>query len=248
MKNYLHLIRRFIYIALGTIDNMFGRTNPRVILCYHSVERDGWIFSVTLESLEAHMRYMLSHYTPVRLADITKNSKNTFAITFDDGYKNIYSTKKMFKKLGIRPTVFAISDTKQVNRKVLEANLPLLSSVQLQKLKKSGWDIGSHSKTHELLDTLDTKSLREQLYPTTKSFSYPKGRYSKRVVAAVKRAGYKIGVSMDDRLIDEKSDMLTLPRIGVNNTHSLSEFAVLASPSVVAFRANAKSIARLFRI
>lgn len=242
MKNMLYqiptFIRRFCYIVLGGLDTILKRKNFLVILCYHSISEDGWAYSVSPKNLEAQMRYMLTQYSPIILAEVLTEGlkKPSFAVTFDDGYENIYETRSLFSKLGIRPTVFALTDPTHVNRKILRTKLPLLPPAKLHSLKQFGWEIGSHGKTHEILDTIDSKSLDEQIAAPMQSFSYPKGRYSKKVVEAVRRAGYTIGVSMDDHLITKHSNPLTLPRVGVANSHSLTEFKVLASPSVVAFR------------
>lgn len=270
MNTYVYqlgsFVRRSVYIALSWIDKIMNRKNQLVILCYHSISNDAWPYSVTPKNLKAQMRYMKQLYNPITMSDVCayvegklELDRPSFVVTFDDGYENIYTTKSLFSKLNIQPTVFAISDRKYVNRKVLGTNLRLLSESQLRALKDSGWDIGSHSSRHEVLDSLPAKAMREQIIGSKKqlkkilnnpihSFSYPKGRYSEKVIETVRHAGFTVGLSMDDGLITHESNRFTIPRIGVNNSHTTAEFATLGSPSVVAFRGLAKSFVRKLNI
>ena len=49
----------------------------------------------------------------------------------------------------------------------------------------------------------------------------PKGVYSKKVINAVKKAGYSYAFSMDDDLITFRTHPLAIPRIGIDGSLSL---------------------------
>jgi len=51
-----------------------------------------------------------------------------------------------------------------------------------------------------------------------------------------------VGLTMDDGIIKSNSDALVLPRIGVDRTHSFSEFTNAFSPSVVRLRRVIKKV------
>ncbi len=247
------VVRSGIYRSLATWDKVWGNQNPLAIYCYHSIG-DDWRFSVRQSELKKQLFYLAGQGTPVTLSDVEaylqgrkELPRPAFAITFDDGYADIFESKHLFRRLGIRPTVFVLSDRKAANRNILATEKPLLEPVQIKSLRKSGWYIGSHSATHSVLTNLNKDRLRHEITDSKRKlqrmigapvrfFSYPKGKYSNSVIETVNRAGYTIAVSMDDGLIGRDTSRVHVPRIGVDQTHSFSEFTTLASPSVVAFR------------
>ena len=116
---------------------------------------------------------------------------------------------------------------------------------EIQNLKKSGWTIGSHSKTHADFFALSKEQIQQEIIGSKKElektlkskikyFAYPKGRYTEEVLKTVKKAGYRLALSMDSDRIDKKTSRYTVPRVGVDRTHSLNEFRMLFIPSVVA--------------
>lgn len=242
------IIRRLIYISLATIDRVLGKTNPIVILCYHSIANDNWHFSVSPEKFKKQILYMLAHYKPVSLSDVMNHlngqknlNKFSFVITFDDGYKNIISIKKFLSQLSIKPTVFILGAPKnKINWESLGKKSKLLSKNDIEDLKKSDWEIGYHGSTHTLLTKLDG-DLKQELVSPYKYFAYPKGRYSNKIISRLKKMDYKLAMTMDDSIISTKTNIYKIPRIGVDRTHSYLEFKTLASPSVVKFRSLIKS-------
>lgn len=235
-------------------DQLLGRKNKIVVLCYHTVSDSNWVFDTELKDLEKQMKYMLTKYKPISMSDLLLflNGKKvidtpSFVVNFDDGYKSIMKSRSMFFKFNIKPIVFLIANKKRVDRKELNNKNELLGRNDIKLLRKSGWEIGGHSMTHRLLDNCNNPEL---LYEVEKSkavlekstkhkidyFSYPQGAYSNRVLKQVEGAGYKLAVSMDDDLINSKTNRFVVPRIGVNATLSFAEFKYSISPSVVWFR------------
>lgn len=247
--------RRSIYVTIGKVSRLLHLPEPPVhILCYHSISSDGWDFSVSKEVFKKQIQYLSSKYDFVSLKDIEQYvlgkkefQKPSVAITFDDGYKDILSVVPFLYSLGIQPTVFVITDRGRENKKELGTDRKFLNTTDLKKLIKNGWEVGSHTRTHPDMDTLKRTQIKDEIVNSKKelekllnhkvnSIAFPKGRYNKYALKMVKDAGYKMCMTMNDGIIDHNSDLLQLPRIGVDGTHSFSEFKVLASPLAIRFR------------
>ncbi|MDQ5893846.1 MAG: Polysaccharide deacetylase family protein [Actinomycetota bacterium] len=77
-----------------------------------------------------------------------------------------------------------------------------LSSEQVLKMARAGWEIASHTINHFDLTTLDPASLEQELAGSKQqledelgieivNFCYPAGQYNDTVIEAVKAAGYR---------------------------------------------------------
>lgn len=247
------VVRSAVYQGLASWDRFTGRENPLAIYCYHSVS-DDWFNGVHPAELRKQLFHLAGRATPVTLSEVESYlfgrkqlPRPAFAITFDDGYADIYDTKQLFRRLGIRPTVFVVSDRNAVNRNILGTDKELLTPEQIRQLRKSGWFIGSHSATHSVLTNLNRERLRREITLSKRKlermigapvrfFAYPRGMYSQSVIDTVNRSGYTLAVSMDEGLIGKDTSRVHVPRISVDKSHSFSEFTTLASPSVVMFR------------
>lgn len=257
--NQFTKLRRAIYIVLGRFDEIVNRKNGFVVLAYHSIDDSGWRFSVSPKEFKKQIEFMTKHYSHLELKDFLECIENgepkkrpCFMVTLDDGYKNVKSTVSYLKNRGINPILFAISDRNKPDRQSIATKRALLSDTDLRKLSDLGWEIGSHGKTHTVVTSLDENNLKKELVNSKNdletiigkkitAFSYPHGKYSKEVKNEVRKAGYKIAFSADDLEIGGRVDRYAIPRVGVDNTHSFSEFKYLASPSVLAFRKLVKS-------
>ena len=175
------------------------------------------------------------------------------SFTFDDGYTSAATqAAPTLAKYGLSGTEYVatgcVGMTTVPNTCQADNDKTYLTWAQIAQLKNTyGWEIGSHSATHQLLTGLKEPELEEEILESKKTlekslstkvkyFAYPKGKYSKQVLNSVKKANYKLALSMDDELISKYSDKFKIPRVGVNGTHSLTEFRTLASPTVIKFR------------
>ena len=239
-------LRKLIYLLTYLIHKFLPTTKPEgFILCYHSISNGNWEFSVTPENFKKQIEFLFKNYQPFSVNDLKKylegnlqTSKPFFLITFDDGYKDVYGIKEYIKSKGLHPLMFLISDTNNSDRKELDTSYPLLSVDEIKVLKNEGWDFGSHSATHSDFNTLPSENfekevinskieLEKQLGFEIKYFSYPKGRYNDSIIDYVKKAGYELAFSMDNRILDKNCSKFTIPRVGVMNTHSFIEFMSL---------------------
>ncbi len=147
-------------------------------------------------------------------------------ITFDDGYRSVFEhAYPIMNEYGYKGVVFVV--TKYIG-KVSKWEVPLLSSLphlkqeEIKTLHKSGWIIGSHSHSHSDLTTLTTQKLKEEIKSSKKiledilgsevyTFSYPFGKFNKRVKDVLKELGIKFAFKSSGKL-KFPLDLLEIPR------------------------------------
>jgi poly-beta-1,6-N-acetyl-D-glucosamine N-deacetylase len=246
--------RRIVYGVLGSFNVLFGSTPKVIVLTYHSIADEGTRFSVKPSEFKKQMEYLLTSFKPIKLSDLKQYlnrnyavEQPSFVVTFDDGYKDILSVADFLSEKKIYPTVFMVAKPEQVDRTQLMNEKELLSDEEVLKLHGLGWEIGAHSTTHadlrklggpELLaETKGAKEILEQrLQIPINYFSYPKGYHNPAIIEAVKSGGYDLAVSMDDFALQPDTNKFTIPRIGVDGSHSFSEFKVLFSNTAIRIR------------
>lgn len=248
-------IRRFVYLTIGVINRLIPSDGPRIfVLCYHSISNDGWDFSVRPEEFKKQINYLSENYKFISLNDLSlylrgirKIDKPSVVVTFDDGYKNIFQVKSFLQSKGVKPAIFILSDRKNASRDELGTHTDFLSKNEIKKLVSEGWEVGCHTATHPAIEKLNLREIKKEIVDSklqleselglpVKYFAFPKGVYNSEVLKAVKKAGYALGLTMDDALIGKETDVLRIPRVGVDGTHSFAEFKVLFQPLALGFR------------
>lgn len=247
-------IRRFMYKMVSICDIFQKNDNQIIILCYHSIDNSKWRFSNTFTDFKSHIQKIKQTHTPLSLSQLHNHLRSNqplvgkyFILTFDDGYADIFKTREFLKKEKVSPCVFVLTDHQSINRHNLGTKKTFLSTDQLKFLIQDGWDIGSHGATHIELSQATDQQLAYEIFESKKTlemrldskilfFAYPKGDYSMQVLKEIKQAGFGLGVSMDDAILEKSNNIFILPRIGVDGSHSLGEFPLLYSPSSIAFR------------
>jgi peptidoglycan/xylan/chitin deacetylase (PgdA/CDA1 family) len=244
--------RRAIYLLSGQIDKMVDQSPHMLVLCYHSIADDNWLYSINKKMFIDQLDFLAEKYTFISLSDVEKVLDGTMvihrpsvAITFDDGYKDITQVVDVVAKHNIHPTVFTLSDSQNVQRHELDTNRELLSTAEIIGLRKTGWNIGSHGATHSDFGILDSHGISREVASSKIKlerdlgfsidyFAFPKGVYNNQILEEVKKSGYKLGLSMDPGYLAPSGDRFKLPRIGVDRTHSLTEFkSMLGKTSIL---------------
>ena len=101
-----------------------------------------------------------------------------------------------------------------------------LSSEQVLKMARAGWEIASHTINHLDLTTLDPATLEQELAGSKQqleaelgieivNFCYPAGQYNDTVIEAVKAAGYRGATTVNPGL-GERSMPFELNRIRID--------------------------------
>jgi peptidoglycan/xylan/chitin deacetylase (PgdA/CDA1 family) len=115
-----------------------------------------------------------------------------------------------------------------------------MSWAEIASLADAGWEIGSHTRSHRDLRTLDDASLEYELAGSRAdcerrlgrpclSIAYPYGGVDDRVVRAARRAGYRTGAGLPVRV--HRPSALRWPRVGVYANDSAARFRAKASPA-----------------
>lgn len=177
-----------------------------VFLMYHELELAG---RPLCQSDPGYIRYILSREKFVdqvawlkqqgfRGLSVTESltfpSEPSVAVTFDDGSEtDLIAAAPVLKSAGFGATFYVTAG--------FVGKRGYLSLAQLRELRKLGFEIGCHSKTHPYLPDLDSAELEaeiggakcmleEWLGEPIHHFSCPGGRYDVRTLAAARRAGF----------------------------------------------------------
>jgi peptidoglycan/xylan/chitin deacetylase (PgdA/CDA1 family) len=233
---------------------------PTAAIAYHAVT-DDWPdpLAVPIERFRAQIERLVDRgLRGVTLANVARNPQpNEIGITFDDGFASVATTAKpILDEHGWKATVFVVTDAVGRDEPMLwlgggsgespSERLPLRWE-RLADLAASGWEIGSHGRTHRQLSVLDDDELADELRGSKgqieehglscASISYPYGEVSDRVVEASVQAGYTAGSGLAGRF--RRSDPMRVPRVAISGVDGALRFAVKTSPSFLVARRTA---------
>ena len=139
-------------------------------------------------------------FTAVTLTQVWKNwhhrgrlPARPVVLTFDDGYRSVATSALPILRRRGWPAV--------LNLKVGNLEPGSFTDADVRKLLAAGWELGAHTFTHPDLRTLDDAALEREVAGSkaviakrfgvrVDFFCYPAGRYDRRVIAAVRRAGF----------------------------------------------------------
>jgi peptidoglycan/xylan/chitin deacetylase (PgdA/CDA1 family) len=157
------------------VKNLLGRTlfasgldavllrNAAVIVAFHRVQetaKPGDGLTVGARLFERHCRFFQRHFRVARLREIVEKLERgipldrELAITFDDGYRDNHDTAApILEKLSLPATFFTV--TQWMGTDVLPwwdreggARHPWMTWDQVRSLRRKGFDIGAHTRTH----------------------------------------------------------------------------------------------------
>jgi peptidoglycan/xylan/chitin deacetylase (PgdA/CDA1 family) len=190
-----------------------GLATMPLVLMYHSVspyDEDPCKVTMTPERFEQHMRWLRSRgLRGVCMADLLSarvegRGRGLVGLTFDDGYQDFFTyAMPIVQRYGFTATAFVLAGRlggrDDWNRPAPEKLL--LTADQVRQASHSGMEIGSHGLFHVALPEADDTQLsaetahsrailQELLGQQIRGFCYPSGRLDRRVVNAVRTAGY----------------------------------------------------------
>lgn len=215
------------------------------ILLYHHIldnfPENEKSFCVTASQFERQMQYMHKKgYKSVSFDEIDKKNKNSFIITFDDGYENIYlNALPILKKYNFTATIFLVSECLGKTNtwdKENKINIhKILTKDQINEMLKAGFSIGSHSKTHShmlsikypdvISEMKESKAQLEKVFNTLiQVFSYPFNEFNKQIKLAAKEAGYKYACAISSTGKSVTEDSYELRRIYIKGTDTMFDF------------------------
>ena len=238
-----------------------------LILCYHGVSED-WAASISLPP--RRLRDQLAHllrrgYVPTTFTEavLRPPARRTLAVTFDDAYRSVLElAAPVLDALAIPGTVYVPSDFAGQDGPMAwpgieqwlggphEHELLPLGWAELAQLAQTGWEVGSHTRTHPRLTKLADDALAAELAQSRatverelgrpcRSIAYPYGDMDRRVVAAARAAGYEAGGAIGSTRPPSRLDW---PRVGVYHRDDRRRFALKASPLVRRVRRRGPSL------
>ncbi|MGB9909784.1 MAG: polysaccharide deacetylase family protein [Candidatus Hydrothermia bacterium] len=151
---------------------------------------------------------------------------NYVVITFDDGYKGVLNDAfPAMERHGFKGIVFVVTGYLGFKS---NWDVPFLSPLQhldskeIKFLSDNGWLVGSHSHTHKDLTSISYQELMNEVITSKKIleditgseislFSYPFGKYNRKVQDALLEAGYKYAFKSSAFYLDFSNPM-AIPR------------------------------------
>ncbi|MEM2153204.1 MAG: polysaccharide deacetylase family protein [Candidatus Bathyarchaeia archaeon] len=212
------------------------------VLLYHSIGENKSIHTVHPKEFEKQMRYLKKNYEVKSLSEILdfvegkdNPPKNVVAITFDDGYQDIYTNAyPILKKHDFPATVFITTGYCGREMPLTNIKLKMLSWDEVRKLAEGGIEIGAHTVTHRVLTELSLKEAREEMFRSKDEvekrigrrvlyFAYPKGKANRELLNLAKEVGFKAAF-WGEGMIKVGDNPYALKRVSVNQTVTLSHF------------------------
>jgi peptidoglycan/xylan/chitin deacetylase (PgdA/CDA1 family) len=213
----------------------FGNEMSRFVVPRAAFARQLWLVSL--------LRFRVRPYAEVGglLRAGRLPPPRTVALTFDDGYAdNAEIAAPLLERHRFPATIFLVSSRLGgANDWSTGSQLhdrALLSADEVGTLRSRGLDFGAHTRTHrDLPEAPDAVVFEEVVSSRTEleaalgtpveTFAYPYGRVDRRVVAAVREAGFDSACTTDPRLAQLDDDPLLLPRIEIKRGDPLWRFA-----------------------
>ncbi len=201
---------------------------------------------MTPERLREQVGALLSRgFEPLTLSDaIGRHEGRSLAVTFDDAFRSVPELAlPVLAELGAPATVFvptanmddgairAWPGIEQWLGTRWERELTGAGWSEVRRLADAGWEIGSHTRTHPRLVSLDDDSLRHELLRSReecaagagtpcRTLAYPFGEADARVARAASGAGYEAATTLADRIptpaAGGRPNLMLLPRLGVH--------------------------------
>lgn len=235
-----------------------------LVLCYHAISPT-WAapLSLTPELFERQVTTLIRrgwHATTFRKAVHEPPAPKTLAVTFDDAFASVYEQAyPILSALGMPATVFAptsfMSERQPLRWSGIDHWLQTASADELRgmswddlgRLHEAGWEVGSHTRTHPRLTSLDDDEVRDELAEsrheiatnlstTCETLAYPYGDVDQRIADAAQSAGYRASAALASALRPRGPQRW--PRVGIYNGDQMWRFRLKVSRSTRRLRAS----------
>jgi peptidoglycan/xylan/chitin deacetylase (PgdA/CDA1 family) len=216
------------------------------ILLYHHVSDQGsgrYVVPTKTfrEQMETLKKEGYATITISQLADTIRSGGELpvkpIVLTFDDGYLDTsVNAFPILHESGYIATVYIITGTLGT-----KLSYGYMQADDLKALVSAGWEVGSHSVTHNDLHKTklgagnelkqSKKTLEDLLGVKVRSFSFPFGIADKSLKDLAAASGYDSGVGLDELNTHTSKQLYFLSRREVYRSLSLAGFEQLLHPS-----------------
>jgi peptidoglycan/xylan/chitin deacetylase (PgdA/CDA1 family) len=212
----------------------------RIIIYYHGVREN------EVNRFEKQIKFLANNYYVVKPSEVKKvilSSKGVVVgITFDDAFVSVMENAvPILKKYGLPAGIFVPADNIgkpprwEMSDNCSDKNETVMSEEQVSELYNSGFEVFSHTLSHPVLIESEDDVLKAEMVESKQileriigheviGISYPHGACDKRVCAAAKQAGYKLGFTIEPCTVDDSTDDLQIGRFAVSASDSLVKF------------------------
>ena len=236
-----NIIYRF-FLLIRDILNIFINFREISVICYHSISEEKLSLAVSPKVFDEQISFLKKNkYVFVTIDDIidfiNKKKflpKKAVAITFDDGYADLYfNALPILKKYKIPVTIFIVLD-KLAFKNNTGVKLDLLSTLQIKEMKRHNIDFQFHSKSHLLLDRLTTKEMKSELFndENFNYFAYPGGHYAGEAIEALKLIGFKGAFTIRPGLIKNNINPFLINRNVILRSMPLWQFKIRITKAI----------------
>jgi len=226
------------------VDTLFPDSVYDVILCYHAIEDDESIFSVSPGMFEDHVKQLSSSYSLVSVPEIIATKNDTklprVAITFDDGYKSIFtSAYPILSANNTTACIFMVGDKNMIQK---QTGKKILTKKEVSTLVSSEWQIGWHTQNHRDLRQLNLAELKrdfvrhknilkKSLNVDINYVAYPFGFYNERVKRLAYKSNFVAGFTVDGFKANSRSfDKYAIDRVTISSEMTADDVRMLLTP------------------
>ena len=240
-SGFLFPLKKMLLLAFAFLSKLsFQKAN--IILMYHSINSNGSFHNVELKEFIRQMEYLRKNYAIVSLDDIVffiKNGKDTsresVAITFDDGYQDFYLNILYYiHKNRLPVTIFVTTGYVGKEWPFSSNQSKMLIWEEIKELSANNVEIGAHTVTHPNLQQIEMREAEKEILKSkeeiekhiekrVKFFSYPFGRYNNEIIDIVKSSGFEAALG-GGGTIRKEANLFALNRIQVDSSVSFLLF------------------------
>lgn len=154
-------------------------------------------------------------------------------VTFDYGYRDVFfKASTTLLRLGMHATAYVITG------RISGGDPSFLTWPLLRALERRGIEIGSHTVSHVDLTGVSEAAAVEELVSSRRSLehalrhpvpwlAYPSGRFSPRVEALARRAGYVLAVTTQESSLQSAAAPLALSRLRILDSTGVRGLAAM---------------------